>query len=127
MLFRSLGIKIFYSQPRRHTTNGLAERANRTIEEALRHYLNPERNNWKEFLPAIQWAVNTALASSTRISPYMLDHCREPVFPVERLMEEEHSAALESQEEEDWEETNQKIQRATNLQEKACKMEVGSQ
>ena len=54
--------KIYHnvSLPYQHRTNSIAERLARSIEEYLRHYVDQGATNWKKFLPACQFALNTA-------------------------------------------------------------------
>src|SRR5688572_19899505 len=83
---KEFGIENIYSQAGRHDTNGLMERVNRTVEETLRHNMNYDRDNWRDGLPSIQMAINSAVAKSFKFSPFYLDAAREPVFPFERIL-----------------------------------------
>ena len=46
------------STPYHAQTDGQTERANRTLEEMLRHFVNPTRNDWDEHLDAAEFACN---------------------------------------------------------------------
>ena len=39
-------------------TDGQTERANRTLEDMLRHYINPSQNDWDQHLAAIEFAIS---------------------------------------------------------------------
>ena len=70
-------------------TNSLVERFNRTMTEMLSMFVNDEKNNWDILLPYITFAYNTSAHESTKISPFKLVYCREPVLPIDaQLMEE---------------------------------------
>ena len=57
--------------------NGEVERANRSIIQMLRAFVE-SRNNWEEYLPLILYAYRTSVNSSTGLSPYFLMYGREP-------------------------------------------------
>ena len=61
-------------------TNGLCERANRTLVNVLRCYLDGGQNGWEELLPRVVFAINTAKAQTTQISPFELMFGRSPVL-----------------------------------------------
>ena len=41
-------------------TDGQTERVNRSLEDMLRHYVNPMLNDWDDHLDAVEFAVNNA-------------------------------------------------------------------
>lgn len=53
-------------------TDGSTERANRTLIEALRAYVNSERDDWDVFLPQLQRATNSSVCASTGHTPDMM-------------------------------------------------------
>ena len=57
--------------------NGGVERANRSIIQMLRAFVE-SRSNWEEYLPLILYAYRTSVNSSTGLSPYFLMYGREP-------------------------------------------------
>ena len=81
------GIVVNYALPHQHKTNGLVERANRTVNETMRNYVNADKNNWDEKLSGIQFALNTAKATSHGMTPYNANTGREAVLPIQRLLE----------------------------------------
>ena len=42
-------------------TDGQSERANRTIEEMLRHYVHPLHDDWDRYLPVLKFAHNNSV------------------------------------------------------------------
>jgi hypothetical protein len=66
-------------------TDGAAERANQTLEVALRAYVNQKQNNWHRYLGLIQLAYNTAKHPGTGFSPNELLYAN-PMEPLERLL-----------------------------------------
>lgn len=49
--------------------DGQSERANLTVEVALRHLVNDKATDWIDHLPAIQLEINNAKTASTQLSP----------------------------------------------------------
>jgi hypothetical protein len=62
-------------------SDGLVERANRTVEEALRIYVNHRQDNWDECLTPIEFALNNATQKSTGFSPFELTYGQSPLVP----------------------------------------------
>ena len=81
-LCRLLGIKQCLSTVYHPQTDGQTERMNRTLEDMLRHYVNPRGTNWDEFLPAVEFAVNSAWQESVRAQPFFLNYGRHPRGPT---------------------------------------------
>ena len=63
-------------------SDGQTERANRTLEEILRHYVAPAQDNWDKILAAAEFAINNAWHPSIDISASKI--C-EPVSPRHAL------------------------------------------
>ena len=51
-------------------TDGQTERANRTLEDMLRAYVNEKQNDWDQHLTAIEIAYNNSKQASTGFSPF---------------------------------------------------------
>ena len=71
MLFRS-----YHPQ-----TDGQTERANRTLEEMLRAFVNERHDNWDELLCTAEFAYNNALHGSAKHTPFYLNYLRHPRTP----------------------------------------------
>ncbi|XP_058798829.1 protein NYNRIN-like [Phymastichus coffea] len=58
------------------------ERYNRTLKTMIRSYLEEQHKNWDEKLRDLCFALNTAVHSSTKVSPAILNYGRQPVPPA---------------------------------------------
>jgi transposase InsO family protein/translation initiation factor IF-1 len=77
-LLRRVGIRHFHSSPRHPQCNGMVERVNRTITEALRTILEEgDGSDWADYLPYAVRAYNTSTHQVTGFSPYFLLHGQE--------------------------------------------------
>ena len=63
-------------------TDGQTERTNRTLEDMLRHYVNPYQNDWDEFLPVVEFAVNNSWQASVQNTPFFLNYGQHPFTPI---------------------------------------------
>jgi len=63
-------------------TNGLTERFNRTIQQVLSKFVNPEQTNWDDLLQPSVFAYNTSIHSSTGFSPFEMVHGYLPNMPL---------------------------------------------
>lgn len=70
------------STPYHPQTDGQTERANRTLEEMLRHLVNPTRNDWHEHMDAAEFACNNAWHESIRTTPFLLNSGQQPYTPM---------------------------------------------
>jgi transposase InsO family protein len=64
-LWKQLGTRLAMSTAYHPQTDGQTERANRTIEEMLRAYVNTKQNDWDEYLTAVEIAYNNGKQTST--------------------------------------------------------------
>ena len=64
------GIKRALSSAWHPQTDGQTERANRTIEQMLRTYIQSREEDWPALLPALELAYNCASHSATGLSPF---------------------------------------------------------
>ncbi len=92
-----LGINLKMSTAFHPETDGQTERANRTIQDCLRHYVNFEQDNWDELLAPVEYVINSAKQASTGYSPFELDYGREVLYPTDLLLnrlneKEDHSS-----------------------------------
>jgi hypothetical protein len=81
-LWEQLGTKLAMSTAYHPQTDGQTERANRTIEEMLRAYVNTKQNDWDEYLAAIEIAYNNSKQTSTGFSPFYLNYGQHPTIPI---------------------------------------------
>nr|GEX24226.1 hypothetical protein [Tanacetum cinerariifolium] len=64
-------------------SNGLVERANRSLREGIKARLGEGNKNWVEELPRVLWAHRTMIKSSHGDTPFSLTYRTEAVIPVE--------------------------------------------
>ncbi|GJT79210.1 reverse transcriptase domain-containing protein [Tanacetum coccineum] len=64
-------------------TNGLVERANRSLREGIKARLDERSKNWMEELPHVLWAHRTMIKSSNGDTPFSLTYGTEAVIPAE--------------------------------------------
>jgi hypothetical protein len=60
-------------------TDGQTERANRTMEEMVRHYVSHRQDDWDQLLPALEFAYNTSKHRATGVSPFYTCTGRHPL------------------------------------------------
>src|SRR4051812_27011687 len=64
-------------------TDGQTERANRTLQQVIWTSVNYHRNNWDEYLSAVEFAMNNTYQESTKTTPYMLMYGVQPKMPID--------------------------------------------
>ena len=80
-LLKQLGTQAAMSTAHHPQTDGQTERANRTLEDMLRAFVNYRQDNWDDCLPAAEFAYNNSVQASTGFSPYYLDCGQHPTTP----------------------------------------------
>lgn len=70
-----------YSTAFHPQTDGQTERANRVIEEVIRHFIDGTHKNWEDLLPLIAFAMNNAKSSTTGETPFYLNYGTHPRTP----------------------------------------------
>lgn len=87
-------------------TDGLVERFNNTLAEAISSFVSSNQQDWDVYIPAIQFAHRTSLCVSTGDTPFYLLYGREPRLPPDVSLlpptqlsnsVEEHRARIVSQ------------------------------
>eukprot|EP00877_Chromochloris_zofingiensis_P011940 jgi/Chrzof1/69/Cz01g02140.t1 len=63
-------------------TDGQTERTNRVLEEVLRHYVSPRQEDWEEYLPIAEFAINNAWQESVQNTPFFLNYGQHPLTPA---------------------------------------------
>jgi transposase InsO family protein len=63
-------------------TDGQTERVNRVVEDCLRHYVNARQDNWVQFVPLVEFAINSAWHESVQNTPFFLNGGRNPRPPA---------------------------------------------
>nr|GEW27167.1 reverse transcriptase domain-containing protein [Tanacetum cinerariifolium] len=76
-------------------SNGLVERANRSLREGIKARMGEGNKNWVEELPHVLWAHRTMIKSSHVDTPSSLTYGTEAVIPVEIGMPTYRTAVLD--------------------------------
>jgi hypothetical protein len=63
-------------------SDGQTERANRVLEDMIRHYVSIEQDDWDECLDAVEFAVNNSYQESIQNTPFMLNYGQHPLTPA---------------------------------------------
>ncbi|MFZ3192018.1 MAG: DDE-type integrase/transposase/recombinase, partial [Moraxellaceae bacterium] len=81
-----LGTKLVMSTAYHPQTDGQTERANRTLEEQLRSYINDRQTDWDQHLSALELAFNNSKHASTGYTPFSLNSGREISLPIDQAI-----------------------------------------
>ena len=82
-LWDQLGTKLTMNTAYHPQTDGQTERANRTLEEMLRSFVNWHQTDWDQHLSALEMAINNAKQASTGFSPFYLNYGQEVQLPLD--------------------------------------------
>ena len=77
-VFSALRTKLVTTTPYYPQGNGQVERANRTIVEGLRAFVNSRKDDWQEYLHLFEFAYNNTVHSATKTTPFFLNYGRHP-------------------------------------------------
>ena len=94
-LLKKFEITHLMSTPYHPQTNGLIERFNRTLIEALSRTATNHLNDWDKFIAPVLFAYRTSAHSTTKISPFFLVYGREAKLPTDSTEMEEESNLIE--------------------------------
>ncbi|GKA56813.1 reverse transcriptase domain-containing protein [Tanacetum coccineum] len=78
-----LSIHQCFASVKHPQTNGLVERANRSLGEGIKGRLGEKNKNWVEEISHVLWAHRTMIKSSNGETPFSLTYGTEAVIPVE--------------------------------------------
>ncbi|GKC51003.1 reverse transcriptase domain-containing protein [Tanacetum coccineum] len=78
-----LNITQHFASVKHPQSNGLVERANRSLGEGIKARLGEGNKNWIEELPHVLWAHRTMIKSSHSDTPFSLTYGTEVVMPAE--------------------------------------------
>ncbi|GKA93721.1 reverse transcriptase domain-containing protein [Tanacetum coccineum] len=78
-----LCIRQHFASVKHPKTNGLVERANRSLGEGIKARLDERIKNWMEELPHVLWAHRTMIKTSNGDTPFSLTYGTEVVIPAE--------------------------------------------
>ncbi|GJZ39263.1 reverse transcriptase domain-containing protein [Tanacetum coccineum] len=77
-------------------SNGLVERANRSLGEAINARLGEGNKNWMEELPHVLWAHRTTIKSSHSDTPFSLTYGTKAVIPAKIRMPTYRTAVVDA-------------------------------
>nr|GEU33190.1 reverse transcriptase domain-containing protein [Tanacetum cinerariifolium] len=77
-----LNITQLFASVKHPQSNGLVERANRSLDEGIKARLGEGNKNWIEGLPHVLWAHRTMIKSSHGDTPFSLTYRTDAVIPV---------------------------------------------
>ncbi|GJR30381.1 reverse transcriptase domain-containing protein [Tanacetum coccineum] len=78
-----LCIQQHFASVKHPQTNGLVERANRSLGEGIKARLGKDNKNWMEEISHVLWAHRTMVKSSNGDTPFSLTYGTEVVIPAE--------------------------------------------
>ena len=87
-LFQSMGTKLAMSTAFHPQTDGQTERANRTLEDMLRAFVSYRQDDWDDHLASAEFACNNAPNASTGMSPFRMNHGRDPYNPYSAIKQQ---------------------------------------
>nr|GFB08560.1 reverse transcriptase domain-containing protein [Tanacetum cinerariifolium] len=90
-----LNITQHFASVKHPQSNGLVERANRSLGEGIKALLGKGNKNWVRELPHVLWAHRTMIKSSHGDTPFSLTYGTEAVIPVEIGMPTYRTAAVD--------------------------------
>ncbi|KAJ9515650.1 hypothetical protein QJQ45_002714 [Haematococcus lacustris] len=80
-LFHLTGTRLLLSSAYHPQTDGQTERANRTVEDMLRPYVNDHKTDWDQHLDAVEFAYNSSEHAGTGFTPFYLNYGQHPTTP----------------------------------------------
>ncbi|GKC27712.1 reverse transcriptase domain-containing protein [Tanacetum coccineum] len=78
-----LCIQQHFASVKHPQTNGLVERANRSLREGIKARLGRENKNWLKEISHVLWAHRTMIKSSNGDTPFSLTYGTKAVIPAE--------------------------------------------
>ena len=87
-LWKQLGTKLDMSSAYHPQTDGQTERANRTLEDMLRAFVDVNQDDWDEYLVHAEIAYNNSQKASTRYTPFFLNSGQHPNLPLSKIVGE---------------------------------------
>jgi hypothetical protein len=82
-ILSNVGSHIRFSSPLHHTGMAPVERANRSVNQVLRAYVDNASNDWSRYLPACVFALNASVHSATGSTPHFLIYGRSLNSPLD--------------------------------------------
>jgi hypothetical protein len=93
-LFGILGTKIAMSSSKHPQTDGQSEKMMDIVKKYLRIFCNYSQTNWDEILWIAEFAYNSAVHSSTGVTPFQANYGFQPFTPISLLKYKTGTAAV---------------------------------
>jgi hypothetical protein len=90
-LWQHFGTKLAMSTSFHPQTDGQTERANRSLEDMIRAYVNNKQDDWDCHLPALELATNNSKQASSGFSPFYLNFGYHPNLPANLIVQQNHN------------------------------------
>ena len=81
------GVQLRLSTAHHPQTNGLVERTNEVVETALRHYVSSGHDDWADYLPLVEFALNNSYHKALGGTPFQLNRVTLPRNPFDILLQ----------------------------------------
>ena len=78
-----LGIEKTRTTARKPQSDGMVERANRTIQNMIASYVSDKQDDWDEHLPLLMLAYRSAVHETLGVSPAMMMLGRDLTLPID--------------------------------------------
>jgi hypothetical protein len=78
-----LGVVLKHSSSFHPETNGQTERVNSSVEAYLRAFMNFNQDDWVQWLPLAEFAMNNVTSETTGVSPFFANYGFHPKLGVE--------------------------------------------
>ncbi|GKE69418.1 reverse transcriptase domain-containing protein [Tanacetum coccineum] len=91
-----LNITQCFASVKHPQSNGLVERANRSLGEGIKARIGERNKNWIEELPHVLWAHRTMIKSSHGDTPFSLTYGTEAVIPAKIRMPTYRTAIVDA-------------------------------
>jgi transposase InsO family protein len=82
-LYRIMGTKLLMSMSFHPQTDGITERANRSIGQIFRAVIDPDQRDWVKKSPLIEFAINSSINSAMGLAPFEINNRYMPVMMKE--------------------------------------------
>ena len=89
------GTDLLMSSAYHPQTDGQTERANRTILQSLRNYVNRSGSNWAKYLTTVEFAMNSAVSASTGKTPFEVVYGYHPRILPPAIYDDSTPAAMD--------------------------------